>query len=67
MLNLLKDTKPLAFERPKGIVDVYVNGKKDIAVSGVTPQNLVRAKRDRDKFVSYDGFPTIASQSAATY
>ena len=64
MVNLLKDTQPVAFERPEGIIDVENRGRRDLAISGLLPKNLVRFKREADKLTFTDPYTTYATDSA---
>ena len=64
MVNLLRDTKPVAFERPAGIIEVNGNGRRDLAISGILPKSLVKFKKEADKLTFTDPYTTYATDSA---
>lgn len=49
MKNLISQRPDLAFKRPKGIIEVTVNGRKDLAISDQTPKVVVGLKRSERK------------------
>lgn len=61
---LLKDHPSLAFTRPAGISEAYIDGRKDLVASGILPKGLVRVNRDKDKITFYDSFSSYATSSA---
>lgn len=64
MRALLDGTKPLSFERPAGIVEKIVDGRKDLGLAGVIPKAMVRVMKNEDKLVFSDGFSSYATTSA---
>lgn len=64
MHTLLDGTKPLAFEKPAGIAEVKIDGRKDLALSGAIPKALVRVIKNEDKLVFSDSFSSYATPSA---
>ncbi len=45
MHTLLDGTKPLSFNRPAGIVETIVDGRKDLGLTGTIPKSLVRMQK----------------------
>ncbi|MBU1032226.1 PBP1A family penicillin-binding protein [Patescibacteria group bacterium] len=66
MHMLLDETKPLAFEKPSGIIEAVVDGRKDLVLSGNLPKAMVRVQKSEDKLVYSDGFSSYATSSAQT-
>jgi len=64
MRMLLDGKEPLAFEKPPGIVETIVDGRKDLALAGAIPKSLVRIQRKEDKLVYSDSFSSYATPSA---
>ncbi|MBI2338306.1 PBP1A family penicillin-binding protein [Candidatus Daviesbacteria bacterium] len=64
MHTLLDGTTPLAFERPAGIIETTINGKKDLSITEVVPKAMVKVKKNEDKFVFSDPFSSYATTSA---
>lgn len=62
---LLKDHPATAFVRPPGIAESFVDGRKDLAVSGSIPKSLVRIRTDKEKIIFSDSFSTFATSSAS--
>lgn len=63
---ILEGRENLAFERPKGIIEATIDGRKDLAVAGILPKGLVRVTRAEDKFTFSDSFSAFATSSAIT-
>jgi len=61
---LLDNTKPLAFERPTGISEATIDGRKDLTITGVIPKSLVRVRKNEDKMVFSDTFSSYAAPSS---
>src|SRR3990167_534643 len=61
MTYILKNNEPIAFERPEGIVEVKVDGRNDLAISGNAPKRLVKIKREEDKLIFADQFSSFAT------
>lgn len=53
------------FPRPQGIVDVVIDGRRDIAASGILPKALVQVKPDKDNTKYFDAFSSFATSTAA--
>lgn len=66
MTGMLKNREPLTFTRPAGVIDVTLDGRKDLAVAGVLSRNLVRVSQDKDKTTFFDAFSSYATSSAIT-
>ena len=65
IMHILLDGKePMAFEKPAGIVETMVDGRKDLSLAGVIPKSLVRIQRKEDKLVYSDSFSSYATPSA---
>ena len=64
MLTLLSETKPLAFERPIGIAEGVIDGRKDLTLNNTIPKSLVRIQKQEDKLVFSDAFSSYATPSA---
>lgn len=54
------------FVKPAGIAEAYVDGRKDLIVSGSIPKGLVRVRTDQDKTIFSDSFSSFATPSALT-
>ncbi len=52
------------FMKPSGIVDVTVEGRRDIATTGVLPKALVQIKMDKDQTRYFDAFSSYATSTA---
>lgn len=64
--GLLASREPVAFKRPAGVIDALIDGRKDLAVAGILPKNLVRIKPAGDKTTFFDAFSSYATSSAIT-
>lgn len=64
MRGLLAKKEPVAFKRPPGIIDINLNGRKDIAVGGILPKNLVRISQERNRTTYFDAYSAFATNSA---
>ncbi len=53
------------FQKPSGIVDVVVDGRRDIATSGILPKALVQIMSDKEKTRFFDAFSSYATSTAA--
>ncbi|MBI2039857.1 transglycosylase domain-containing protein [Candidatus Microgenomates bacterium] len=53
-----------AFTRPEGIIEISVDGRKDLAIAGNIPKGLVRVKPEGDKLIFSDSFSSYATSSA---
>jgi len=49
MANLLEDRPDIAFKRPPGIVETIIDGKKDLAISGQIPKQVVGYQRVKNE------------------
>ncbi len=65
MKGLLAKTEPEKFQRPAGIIEARVDGRRDIAAAGILPKALVRATNSNDKTVFFDTFSAYATSSAS--
>ena len=66
MKGILAKREPVQFERPKGIIEVKVGGRKDLAISGILPRELVRIGKKEDQTIFFDAFSSYATSSAIT-
>ncbi len=65
IMHVLLDGKtPLAFEKPSGIIEATIDGRKDLSLAGRLPKTLVRVVRTEDKLIFSDGFSSYATSSA---
>lgn len=64
MKGLLGKHPSTAFTRPSGIIEVTVDGRRDLAGAGTVPKGLVRAKTDKEQTVYFDAFSSYATSSA---
>ncbi|MBI2600988.1 PBP1A family penicillin-binding protein [Candidatus Daviesbacteria bacterium] len=64
MKGLLTANPDTHFIRPGGIVEVTVDGRKDIAVAGILPKELVRIRAEKDTTKYFDAFSSYATSSA---
>lgn len=64
MKGLLARDPNTNFARPAGIVDITIDGRKDLAVSGILPKALVRIAKDKDQTKYFDTFSSYATSSA---
>lgn len=64
MKGLLAEKPATAFIRPPGIIESIVDGRKDLAVSGILPKGLVRAQYGKDETKFFDAFSSYATSSA---
>lgn len=53
------------FEKPLGIVDAVIDGRRDIATTGVLPKNLVQVKYEKDQARYFDAFSSYATSTAS--
>lgn len=64
MVSLLEGKNDEIFKRPKGIVEVKIDGRKDLAIADIVPKSLVKVSQ-KDKQVLYtDPFSNYATPSA---
>lgn len=61
---LLDGTENLAFEKPAGVIEATVDGRKDLATASILPKSLVRVTKKEDKFTFQDAFTVFATNSA---
>lgn len=59
--KLLSQYPSKNFARPENIVDITVDGRKDIAISGLTSKSLVHYKKESDKVVYFDTSSTFVT------
>lgn len=64
MKGLLATHPSMGFTRPDGIVEVMVDGRKDLSLAGNLPKSLVKVKTDKDKTTFFDAFSAYATSSA---
>lgn len=65
MRGLLAINPNTDFQKPSGIIDVTVDGRKDIAAAGILPKALVQAKSDKEKTIYFDAFSSFATSTAS--
>ncbi|MBI4036790.1 penicillin-binding protein [Candidatus Daviesbacteria bacterium] len=66
MHELLDGTQNLVFEKPAGIIEAMVDGRRDLTWTGVLPKALVRFSQNGDQLIFSDNFSTYATPSAKT-
>ncbi len=66
MSNLLSGKPDKKFDRPSGIVEVRVDGRKDLAISNQVPKSLTRIFQKDNKQIFTDPYSSFASPSAQT-
>ncbi len=64
MHELLDGTTPLAFQKPDGVADITVSGKKDLELKKKVPKEMVRIKKDKDQVIFQDKYSTYATSAA---
>ncbi len=64
MKGIIADNPPTPFIRPSGIIEVNVDGRKDIAAANILPRALVQTRYDKDKTRYFDAFSSYATSSA---
>jgi len=62
--GLLSANPDTNFVRPGGIVEVTIDGRKDLAVAGILPKELVRVRAEKDTTKFFDAFSSYATSSA---
>lgn len=64
MHTLLDNTQPLAFQKPAGLLEATIDGRKDLTLAGLIPKAMVRVTRNEDKITFSDSFSSYATSSA---
>lgn len=64
MHELLDGTEPLAFQKPDGVAEVNVAGKKDLKLTKIVPKEMVRVKKDKDQVIFSDKYSSFATSAA---
>ncbi len=64
MHTLLDGTQNLAFVKPAGVIEVMVDGRRDLATASILPKSLVRVIKAEDKLTFQDAFTAFATSSA---
>jgi membrane carboxypeptidase/penicillin-binding protein len=49
MTTLLAEKPDLTFSRPPGIIETIVDGRRDLAISGVSPKSVIALKKSMKK------------------
>lgn len=62
--TLLSGKPDLAFARPQGVMDVLVDGRRDLAVNSQLPKSIVRVEKKDNQTTFSDPYSTLASPSA---
>ncbi len=63
--GLVKQHQNIAFVKPGGIQDVVIDGRRDIAVSGIIPKGVVRVVQSQGQTIFSDPFSSFATSSAS--
>lgn len=63
--GLLSANPNTDFNKPSGIVDVVVDGRRDITASGILPKALVQVRADKDQTRYFDSFSSFATSTAS--
>ncbi|MBI2314777.1 penicillin-binding protein [Candidatus Daviesbacteria bacterium] len=64
MHTLLDGTEALVFEKPAGVAEVVVDGKKDLGQAGLIPKAMVRVQKNDNQLVFSDRFSSYSTPSA---
>lgn len=64
MTTLLQGKPDLAFNRPSGVVDVMVDGRRDLAINNQLPKSIVRVAQKDNQTLFSDPFSSLATPSA---
>lgn len=64
MTTLLQGKPDLIFKRPAGIMDVVVDGRKDLAINTQLPKSIVRVEQKDNQVVFSDPYSSLATSSA---
>lgn len=64
MKILLEGSQPLAFEKPFGVFETQVDGRKDLGSSGVIPKSVVKIRKNDDILIFSDTFSSYATPAA---
>lgn len=64
MTGILAKHPSPGFTRPPGVVEVTVDGRKDLAVAGNISKALVRVQKDKDQTRYFDPYSSYATSSA---
>lgn len=65
MTSLLAGKEDQAFARPSGIVEVRVDGRRDLAISNMLPKSLVRVAQKDNQTIFSDPYSFFATPSAS--
>jgi 1A family penicillin-binding protein len=65
MKGIINNRDSVAFKRPSGVIDVTVDGRRDLAVAGIIPKSLVRTIRQDEKIIFQDPFSVYATSAAS--
>ncbi len=61
--TLIDSTTALTFQKPAGIIEAVIDGRKDLSFTGAVPKSLVRTQKQQDKFIFSDPFSSYATPS----
>lgn len=64
MRGLLAVKPSTGFVRPSGVIQANIDGRADLAISGVVPKGLVKVRKDDQKTIFTDAFNSYATSSA---
>lgn len=64
MTTLLSGKSDIKFERPSGVIEARVDGRKDLAITNLVPKSLVRVTQKDNKTLFSDPYSSYASSSA---
>jgi len=63
---LVRQPADLVFERPPGLIEATIDGRKDLSLAEAIPKTLVRVQKQEDKLIFSDPFSSYATSSAQT-
>ena len=64
MKEILPTREASRFQRPSGITEAMIDGRKDLIATGILPKFLVRVSRSNQNTIFLDGFSSYATPSA---
>lgn len=49
MTQILADKENLAFTRPAGVIEMVVDGRRDLAIAGISPRSVIKLSKVKEK------------------
>ena len=66
MQSVLPTKVASQFNKPSGVAEAVIDGRRDLIAKDILPKALVRVIRDSEKITFSDAFSTYATPSAQT-